>query len=251
MNSSVRTRDRPQQVTGQEDAVDEAKALLQKGHVAKAANVAEQLLKSRPEQPEALYILAVCYRYLGRPDDALQTLDVLRETAPEYARAYQEQGHNYYLIGDSAEAIAAFRQAVVLNPALLASWRVLSELLEQREDAGAAEWAGQQVLRLASLPAELVSVESMLHEGKLLKAEQLCRSFLQRHAHHVEAMRLLARLGAQFFVLDDAEFLLESCLEFEPDHDLARLDYIDVLHRRQKHGKALEQFCLLQEQQIL
>ena len=35
-------------------------------------------------------------------------------------------------------------------------------------------------------------------------------------------MRLLADLGVRSEVLDDAEFLLESALDFEPDNRFAR-----------------------------
>ena len=38
------------------------------------------------------------------------------------------------------------------------------------------------------------------------------------------------RLG----VLDDAEFLLEAALRFEPDNMLTRIDYIQALRKRQK-----------------
>jgi hypothetical protein len=58
-------------------------------------------------------------------------------------------------------------------------------------------------------------------------------------------MRLLAMLGMKLFVYDDAEFLLESCVEFAPDYWLARYDYINVLHKRQKFEKALEQATIL------
>ncbi|MDT8320589.1 MAG: sulfotransferase [Xanthomonadales bacterium] len=111
----------------------------------------------------------------------------------------------------------------------------------QREsDLAQAEYA-----RLSRLPAELVSVTSLIHEGKLFRAEKLCRGFLQKNPHHIEAMRLLALLGMKLFVYDDAEFLLESCVEFEPDYWLARYDYVNVLHKRQKFKKALEQARIL------
>ena len=60
-------------------------------------------------------------------------------------------------------------------------------------------------------------------------------------------MRLLALLGMKLLVYDDAEFLLESCVELEPDYWLARLDYVKVLHRRQKFDKALEQAKILRD----
>jgi tetratricopeptide (TPR) repeat protein len=99
--------------------------------------------------------------------------------------------------------------------------------------------------RLSDLPSELVSVTSLIHEGKLFRAEKLCRDFLQKNPHHIEAMRLLAMLGMKLFVYDDAEFLLESCVEFAPDYWLARYDYINVLHKRQKFEKALQQARIL------
>ena len=58
-----------------------------------------------------------------------------------------------------------------------------------------------------------------------LDAERLLRSFLQRHERHVEAMRLLARIGYRLDVLDDAEFLLESAALFAPDNHVVRYDY--------------------------
>jgi tetratricopeptide (TPR) repeat protein len=99
----------------------------------------------------------------------------------------------------------------------------------------------EQVQRLSALPIELLSVNSMLHEGKLYKAEQLCRNYLQKMPHHVEAMRLLASIGVKMHVLDDAEFLLESCVEFYPNNTVVRFDYADVLYKRQKFAESLEQ----------
>ncbi|MDH3751663.1 MAG: sulfotransferase, partial [Gammaproteobacteria bacterium] len=90
-------------------------------------------------------------------------------------------------------------------------------------------------------------VTSLMEENKLYRAEKLCRDFLQKTPHHIEAMRLLALLGMKLLVYDDAEFLLESCVELEPDYWLARLDYVTVLQKRQKFEKALEQAVILRD----
>ena len=55
----------------------------------------------------------------------------------------------------------------------------------------------------------------------------------------------MADLGVKTNVLDDAEFILESAVEFEPNNNLARFDYMNVLYRRQKYTEALEQATLL------
>ena len=69
----------------------------------------------------------------------------------------------------------------------------------------------------------------------------MVRAYLLQHGNHVEAMRLLARIGIERDVLDDAELLLEAVLELEPDYRAARLDYARVLLERHKHVRAREE----------
>ncbi|MGB7406026.1 MAG: sulfotransferase, partial [Pacificimonas sp.] len=104
-----------------------------------------------------------------------------------------------------------------------------------------AAFARAQHERLTALPRELVAVTNHLHEGRVVRAEQICRRFLRSHPRHVEAMRLLAKIGMELGILDDAEFLLESAVAFEEDNVQLRLDYLDVLKRRQKFDRAREE----------
>ena len=50
-------------------------------------------------------------------------------------------------------------------------------------------------------------------------------------------------------VLDDAEFLLEKALEYEPENTFTRHDYMVVLYRRQKYKQSLEQAKLLKNKE--
>ena len=81
----------------------------------------------------------------------------------------------------------------------------------------------------------------MFADGEVHDAERVVRQFLLEHGDHVEAMRLLARIGVQLDILDDAEFLLESVLAFAPDYHLARYEYVNVLLKLHKYVKALEE----------
>ena len=135
----------------------------------------------------------------------------------------------------------AYRRATALNPARLGSWRALAELHRKRGAAAPAAQADRAVQGLSRLPPPLLQAGIDLHDGKLARAEQACREHLRRHPRDVEGMRLLAEIGLKLGVLDDAEFLLESCLVFEPGHRAARYEYIRVLHKRQRFAEALEQ----------
>jgi predicted Zn-dependent protease len=88
-----------------------------------------------------------------------------------------------------------------------------------------------------------------MHEGKLLKAEQICRQFLQNNKRHIDGMCLLADIGIELKIYDDAEFLLASALELSPDHIQARSQYLNLLIRLGKYKAAEQQIeYLLNEQ---
>jgi tetratricopeptide (TPR) repeat protein len=223
------------------DSLTRAESLLKSNRIGPAAELLENLHAEQPDHPRGLFLLAVCRRVAKRYDEALELLARLTRLEPEYGRAWQEIGHNHRDRGKVVAAVEAYRKAVDLNPGLLASWRDLARMLQQNGDSAAAGVADANARRLAGLPRELQSVTSMMHEDRLYKAEKLCRHYLQQHPHHLEGMRLLAAIGSRLNILDDAEFLLESALELEPSFDLARVDYIKVLHKRQKFAKAFEQ----------
>ena len=189
----------------------------------------------------------MCERYLGNAQAALSTIAELIQAYPRHARAYQERGHLTRYLGPESAAIRAYEKALELNPTLIASWKNLAELFSKQGLSEQYQLVLKELERLNSLPPEIRSVASFLYEGKLFKAERLCREYLKRHPKHVEAMRLLALIGAKLHVLDDAEFLLESALEFDPNNFQVRTDYIGILQRRQKFSQALDQAKLIQE----
>lgn len=218
-----------------------AKAQIRNSSFGAATESLEALLAAAPEHIEGHYFLAVCQRKLQQYAQALETLTRLQSVDSKHTHALQEYGYNYQALGQNSKAIEAFEKAVSINPGLHGAWNALAEWPNYQ----GAEKAQQHLKWLRSLPPELVSVSSLIHQDKLHKAEMLCRQFLNREPHHPEAMRLLAELGCKFKIFDDAEFLLSKCLEFRPDFLRARLDYIEVLHRRQKYAEALKQAKIL------
>jgi len=215
------------------------RGLVEKREYAQALADAQALLTEVPENRDVLYLVAVSQRYLGQVTDALATLACFERTHPEFGRLFQERGHCYRALGQASAAVGAYERAVRLNAALLASWRALAELYGAANQLENAELAAHQVAQLERLPRPVVTASGMLAEGDLYNAEQVLRRLLQTQGNHVEAMRLLAQIGTQLDVLDDAEFLLESALVFAPDFHLARYDYAGVLCKRHKYTTAL------------
>jgi tetratricopeptide (TPR) repeat protein len=200
----------------------------------------ERLLDLDPRSSDALYLAAVCYRYTSQYAHAQECLDKLKRLAADHGRVYQEQGHLDMARQRPELALAAYANACQLNPALVASWRAQYQILTAISKHEEARQAQAQVNRLEALPGTLVAVTDLLAQGKLLKAESLCRKFLRAHPTNVEGMRLLAEIAVQFGVLEDAEYLLESAAEFEPGNTQVQIDLVSILRKRQKFAQALK-----------
>jgi len=186
---------------------------------------------------DLLYLQSVSHRYCDEVEHAIERLDLLISKFPNYGRAYQELGYCYFSTEDLKKSNHAFTRAVFLNPSLHASWMMLLNLPNSSSEM--VKLAESNIVYLKDLPPELKSVLSFIYEKKLLKADHLCRSFLQKHPHNVEGMRLLANIGLELSIYEDAEFLLESCIEFEPNNLRANFDYLKVLLKRQKYELAV------------
>ncbi|MEM1197118.1 MAG: sulfotransferase [Pseudomonadota bacterium] len=228
-------------MNSREDTLKRAQQALQEGRFEAGLALASQVLDEDTGDGEARYIAAIAARYLERFEEAASHLKALHAAMPEYGRAWQEQGHLAAARGDSQGALAAYARATRFNPALEASWREQARLQREAGRAGEAQIAKAQRERIAALPRELVAVQHHLAEGRLLRAEEICRHFLRKNPKNVEGMRLLAKIGIEFGVLEEAEFLLESAVVFSPDDVQLRLDYIDALRRRQNFAKALKE----------
>ena len=175
-----------------------------------------------------LYV-AVSQRLLGRVSGALATLADLERLHPRFSRLYEERGHCFVAMRQAPQAIEAFQQAVLLNHALPASWSMLASLHRMTSNAADAAAAADQVATLRKLPPEIVTATGLFMDEDLDRAEPLVRAYLLQHGNHVEAMRLLARIGMARKVYDDAELLLKALLMLAPDYKAARAEYAETL----------------------
>jgi tetratricopeptide (TPR) repeat protein len=120
--------------------------------------------------------------------------------------------------------------------------RVLFRACGQMADS---ENAAGHVAKLKTLAPAVITATSLFSDGEVYAAEEMIRPHLKAHPFDVEAMRLLARIGVKLDILDDAEFLLESVLEFSPHYQAARYDYVRVLLQRHRNAAALHEAKIL------
>jgi predicted Zn-dependent protease len=230
-----------------ESEVRRIRELIASSRHAAALTAAEALRAQVPENRDVLYMIAVSQRYLQRIPQAFATLADLEKLHPGYSRLFQERGHCHVAQRSAPAAIAAFLRAVNLNPSLPASWNALAMLFRMAGRQADADHAAAQVARLSALPAEILTASSMFADGEIYEAERIVRQYLLAHGDHIEGMRLLAKIGMQLEVADDAELLLENVVRLAPEHRAARYEYALVLLQRHKHRRARDELeALLQ-----
>jgi tetratricopeptide (TPR) repeat protein len=238
-----------------EVGLHDAKQLMQAGDFSEAESLLLGMQSTLDDNKDVLYMLAVCQRYLHKYSSALEVLARLKRVSPDNSRAFQETGHVYRATNNRDAALMAYSQATQINPALERSFSAQIEILESPEYKdpsgrlkGLLGQLKQQLSELQATPKLLVGVMDLISEGKFVKAEGLCKAFMQKNPQHVEGMRLLADIASRLGILGDAEFLLESAIEFAPDNTKVRIDYIQILRKQQKYKDALDQAKILLQQ---
>ncbi len=224
-----------------ESEIGPIRELVKAHRFADALRALDVLLPDHPDHPEGLYLRAVAQRMLGQTAAALGTLAILEQLHPRFSRLYQERGYCHVALKQAPQAIEAFLRAVNINPALPASWNMLAGLYRMTGQAANAAQAAAQVATLQNLPPAVVTASALFYDGELAESERCVREFLLEHGHQVEAMRLLARIGMEHDVLDDAQLLLEGVLDLEPDYRAARFEYAQVLCRRHLYLESQQQ----------
>ena len=227
--------------------LSDATQAVKENRFKEATVLLNRALKDQPENIDALYLSSVSYRYLKEFDKSERHIMKLLSIAPDMGRAYQELGHLNRDQGNEEKAVMHYRQACELNPALLASWNFLHQYFVKYSNKPAADHAKEQLEKLKSLPGLLLYITQILNEGRLGLAEEKCRAFLKKNPTHTYAMSLLAELANRLGYFDDAEFLLEKAVEFSPEDGDLRTKYAEILRKKQKFSKTMEQVEILCE----
>jgi predicted Zn-dependent protease len=221
-------------------ALGHAERLLQRDY-ALAAEQAGEILKAFPGHPRARLILGAAYRIGGQNQRALDVLEPLGREQPHAAPVHLELAVARSEAGRVDEAIASLRRALQLKPDSPDAWRLLADQLDQIGDAAGADEARARHLKAATRDPRLLQAAAALVANELPQAESRLRSHLTSHPTDIAALRMLAEVAARLRRYDDAQELLERCLQLSPSFDAARHNYAVVLNRQGKAAAALPQ----------
>jgi tetratricopeptide (TPR) repeat protein len=138
-----------------------------------------------------------------------------------------------------AATLAALRRETGHNPRRPQIWRELADQLDAAGDRAGAEAAYLAHVRNAIHDPVLMAAGAALHSGNIPEAEARLRAHLKQAPTDVAAIRMLAELAVRLDRAEDAQLLLERCLELAPAFHEARHNYAIVLNRLNRPQAAI------------
>ncbi len=210
-----------------------------------AAEQADEILAVAPGHPVAQLTLGSAYRRQGDATRALGVLEPLARTQPNWGVAQLELGLALANAHRGDDAILALRRAVGLKPDLPDAWRILGDHLTLLGETADADAAYAQHIRHSTRDPRLLEPAAALCEGRIADAEHQLRSHLKQHPTDIAAIRMLAEVGARLGRYGDAEKLLSRCLELAPGFLAARHNLAVVLQKQAKLAAAVAEVELL------
>jgi len=228
---------------------EQARDALRNQEPARARDLCAEALKQAPDDLRLMMLHGFALRRLGEHDKAEPLLRAVLRADPSVDLVHHELGQALVGLGRLAEARISLERAVGLNPELVAAWRDLYEVhAAEGNDVAAAE-AYRQSMRNKKLDPLLQKAIESVGQGRLGIAEAICREYLKRRPHDVDAIRLLAEIGLAVGLAAEAILLLERCLELAPGFHVARANYVTALARFQRFEDALRENEILRRQQ--
>ena len=201
----------------------------------------KEVLKLYPDTSQARRILATAYRLQRMPQKGLDILEPLLVGFSDSPDFLHEVAQCLGGVGRGDDAIRTLRKAVELDPKNAAAWQSLGHQLAAAGNEEGSSQAFGRHFELSARHPELVEAVTLLRKGKLGKAEPIVRNLLKKHPADVTAIRVLADIGIKLGRLEEANSLLERCLELAPDFHAARHSNAMVLLRRQMPEAAMRE----------
>ncbi|HEU4993987.1 MAG TPA: tetratricopeptide repeat protein [Gemmatimonadaceae bacterium] len=198
----------------------EATALLRLGRALEARLITESVLQRTPGDIETLMLAAAVRGEAGDPGAALAALETARRVAPMRADVHKHIGDVARRLGDNEGAIAAYRNALALDPLYAVVRFQLALVLMDRQAWRDAE--DELTAALDAVPtygeATLTLAGLRLRLARPGQAMPLLIELLQRDPYHFDA---LIKLGETLLALgrkEDAVAAFRRVLRFDPRH---------------------------------
>ena len=195
-----------------------------------AAEQALEVLKVLPNHPPQ-WCCSPARRRAGNPKAAIEVLEPLMRTQAAGAAAWFEYGLALGNVGRGDEAIRALKKTVSQQPGHAGAWRALGDHLLAIGDHEGGDAASRVTSSHRRTIRTLRQAAVAMVRNDVPYAELCYGAFSSGCPPTRPAIRMLAEVGVRCGRNEDAQKLLERCLELAPGFAAARYNYAMLLHR--------------------
>lgn len=211
--------------------LEAAIAIHRTGRIDEAETTYRRVVAEQPDNPEALHMLGVVHLQKQLLSDALKYFDEAISRKSDDARYHNNQGNALMGLGRHEDAIAAFRNALTIDPGFLIARCNCGFALYQAQLF--SEAAHEYATVLKEDPGNRAALTNfgvmLLKQGRFSEAERYFRRGLESNADDPGLLFNLGIVLERLNQVEEAESVARRALELDPTATdphflLARLD---------------------------
>lgn len=213
---SVVTHAHPQDLQAKKEYIQ---LLLQKGRIGEADQFDTEILKVRPNDPDALLYRSEIQVSSGGANDAMAALETLIRNDPGNSEAHYVMGIAFEKLGNPERAEGEWREAVRLRSDLLDAVRALAHSALNRGDMDALDLEATEIIRIRSASAEGYALRALanLNRKRLSAAEADARKAIEVAPQNSLGYVQLGNVKLVEKQFDDAGKAYQSALDRNPN----------------------------------
>ncbi|HZW17381.1 MAG TPA: tetratricopeptide repeat protein [Luteimonas sp.] len=215
---------------------------LRSGDVARAIAMARATIEARPDDPQALRVLAIALSMAGQPGEAHQALDRAIALAPQDSSLYYQRAALLVSENRSGDAQPALERSVELNPNELRSYVMQAQLALGQGNLDEADRLARLAARINPDHPWLMTIQGLvlLHRNQLPEAHKLIARGAQLAPDDIQTRYALALSFLAQGHLAFAEQAFRRVVAKNPKAVGIRHMLADVIRRQERPAEAAE-----------
>ena len=200
--------------------------------------------KGAPANAEILTNLGAAHRAAGRPDRAAEILQQAILLAPQSSSAYFNLANSFIDAGNMDLALDAYREVIALVPGHIGAHRTIAKILRDAGDTDGALRAFETLDSLLPDDPETLNAIAVLYAGlgQFGTAEKFLRRAVALSPANHELSANLANILARTFRTDEALTLYQGAIDNTPDDPELLCNIGNAVSHRGDNREAVEKY---------
>ena len=193
--------------------------LILKERLDDARKLNNEVMKAKPDDPDAQIYKGEIEIRSGKASDAVNTLQAVLKNDPDNAVAHYQQGLAFDQLGNSSRAESEWRDAVRLRPDIVEAHRALAGIAIHRSDAGALAQEADQIIAIqpAAPDGYLLRAVAEIDRKQFSTADEYIKRSLEKEPNNPAAYVQLGNLRMAQNQPADAQRAYQQALDQDPN----------------------------------